>query len=102
MQQIKGAVLKSRLGFVEEHAGKDGLTRVLDALPPDDQRALKLVFTSNWYPFELGKRLDFLTQELNREANTITSKTNNMIVKENALQMKSEIEKIREQVQNVE
>jgi len=51
---------------------------------------------------EVGKRLDFLTQELNREANTITSKTNNMIVKENALQMKSEIEKIREQVQNVE
>ncbi|HLS48074.1 MAG TPA: TIGR02265 family protein [Gemmatimonadales bacterium] len=58
MQQIKGAVLKSRLGFVEEHAGKDGLVRVLEALPPDDQRSLKLVFTSNWYPFELGKRLD--------------------------------------------
>lgn len=51
---------------------------------------------------EVGKRLDFLTQELNREANTITSKTSNMIVKENALAIKSEIEKIREQVQNVE
>jgi len=51
---------------------------------------------------EVGKRLDFLTQELNREANTITSKTNNMIVKEHALAIKSEIEKIREQVQNVE
>ena len=51
---------------------------------------------------EIGKRLDFLTQELNREANTITSKTNNMTVKENGLQVKSEIEKIREQVQNVE
>lgn len=51
---------------------------------------------------EVGKRLDFLTQELNREANTITSKTNNMIVKEKALAIKSEIEKIREQVQNVE
>jgi uncharacterized protein (TIGR00255 family) len=51
---------------------------------------------------EVGKRLDFLTQELNREANTITSKTNNMIVKENALAIKSDIEKIREQVQNVE
>ena len=51
---------------------------------------------------EVGKRLDFLTQELNREANTITSKTNNMVVKENALAIKSEIEKIREQVQNVE
>ena len=51
---------------------------------------------------DVGKRLDFLTQELNREANTIASKTNNMVVKENALAIKSEIEKIREQVQNVE
>jgi uncharacterized protein (TIGR00255 family) len=51
---------------------------------------------------EVGKRLDFLTQELNREANTIASKTNNLKVKENALAIKSEIEKIREQVQNVE
>lgn len=51
---------------------------------------------------EVGKRLDFLTQELNREANTIASKTNQPLVKENALAIKSEIEKIREQVQNVE
>lgn len=51
---------------------------------------------------DVGKRLDFLTQELNREANTVTSKTNNMVVKENALAIKSEIEKIREQVQNIE
>ena len=51
---------------------------------------------------DVGKRLDFLTQELNREANTITSKTGSMAVKENALAIKSEIEKIREQVQNVE
>ena len=51
---------------------------------------------------DVGKRLDFLTQELNREANTIASKTNNLIVKKNALAIKSEIEKIREQVQNVE
>lgn len=51
---------------------------------------------------EVGKRLDFLTQELNREANTIASKTNNLVIKENALALKSEIEKIREQVQNVE
>lgn len=51
---------------------------------------------------EIGKRLDFLTQELNREANTIASKTNNLTVKEAALAIKSEIEKIREQVQNIE
>lgn len=51
---------------------------------------------------DVGKRLDFLTQELNREANTIASKTGNMTIKENSLAIKSEIEKIREQVQNVE
>lgn len=51
---------------------------------------------------EVGKRLDFLTQELNREANTISSKTNNLTVKESALAIKSDIEKIREQIQNVE
>jgi len=51
---------------------------------------------------DVGKRLDFLTQELNREANTISSKTNNLTVKEAALAIKSEIEKIREQIQNVE
>lgn len=51
---------------------------------------------------EVGKRLDFLTQELNREANTIASKTQNLTVKESALQIKSAIEKIREQIQNIE
>ncbi len=51
---------------------------------------------------DVGKRLDFLTQELNREANTIASKTQNLIVKESSLTIKAEIEKIREQVQNVE
>ncbi len=50
----------------------------------------------------VGKRLDFLTQELNREANTIGSKTQIIEIKEAALTMKAEIEKIREQVQNVE
>ena len=58
MQQVKGAVLKSRIAFVESHFGKDSLQQVLASLPPEDQRPLRLLFTSNWYPFELGKRLD--------------------------------------------
>jgi uncharacterized protein (TIGR02265 family) len=58
VQQVKGAVLKSRLAFVEEHAGKPGVQRVLDCLAPDEQRSLRMLFTSNWYPFELGRRLD--------------------------------------------
>jgi uncharacterized protein (TIGR02265 family) len=58
MQQVKGAVLKSRLAFVEEHFTKEGVQRVLQSLSPDDQRPLRMLFTSNWYPFELGRRLD--------------------------------------------
>ncbi len=51
---------------------------------------------------EIGKRLDFLSQELNREANTMLSKSTDVIIKEAALAIKAEIEKIREQVQNIE
>jgi len=58
MQQVKGAVLKSRLAFVERQAGKGGVDRVLATLPPDTQRTLRMLFTSNWYPFEIGKALD--------------------------------------------
>ncbi len=49
-----------------------------------------------------GKKLDFLMQEFNREANTICSKSNDVTVTSIALLLKNEIEKIREQVQNLE
>ena len=49
-----------------------------------------------------GKKLDFLVQEMNREANTIGSKANDIKITERMLEIKSEIEKIREQVQNIE
>ncbi len=49
-----------------------------------------------------GKMLDFLLQELNREANTTLSKSTDLSIKEAALAVKAEIEKLREQVQNVE
>ena len=58
MQQIKGAVLKSRLAFVERQAGKPAVEQVLTTLPPDIQRTLRMLFTSNWYPFAIGKALD--------------------------------------------
>jgi uncharacterized protein (TIGR00255 family) len=51
---------------------------------------------------EAGKRLDFLTQELNREANTVLSKSTDLSIKEAALSIKAEVEKLREQVQNIE
>ena len=51
---------------------------------------------------EVGRKLDFLIQEMNREANTIGSKAGDLAVTESVLQLKNEIEKIREQVQNIE
>jgi len=50
----------------------------------------------------VGRKLDFLVQEMNREANTIGSKSNDTVITRNMLEIKSEIEKIREQVQNIE
>lgn len=51
---------------------------------------------------ETGKMLDFLLQELNREANTTLSKSTDLSIKEAALAIKADVEKLREQVQNVE
>lgn len=51
---------------------------------------------------DTGKRLDFLLQEFNREANTVLSKSTDLAIKEAALNIKAAVEKLREQVQNVE
>ena len=50
----------------------------------------------------IGRKLDFSAQEMNREANTILSKTNNMEISNRAIELKTEIEKVREQIQNIE
>jgi len=50
----------------------------------------------------VGKKLDFIVQEMNREANTIGSKSNDLKITDTMIEMKSEIEKIREQIQNIE
>ena len=50
----------------------------------------------------VGRKLDFLVQEFNRECNTVCSKSNDLKVTDCGLALKNEIEKIREQVQNVE
>ena len=50
----------------------------------------------------VGRKLDFLIQEMNREANTIASKSNDIQITKDTIELKSEIEKIREQVQNIE
>ena len=50
----------------------------------------------------IGRKLDFIAQEMNREANTILSKANDLEVSNHAITLKTEIEKIREQIQNIE
>lgn len=54
------------------------------------------------YTDPVGRKLDFLVQEMNREANTIGSKANDLRITEQVLKLKNDIEKIREQAQNVE
>lgn len=51
---------------------------------------------------DVGRKLDFLVQEMNRETNTIGSKANDLTIAQLVVEMKSELEKIREQVQNIE
>lgn len=50
----------------------------------------------------IGRKLDFLIQELNREINTIGSKANDVIISKYVVELKSELEKVREQIQNIE
>lgn len=51
---------------------------------------------------EIGRKLDFIAQEMNREANTILSKVNDIEISNRAIDLKTDIEKIREQIQNIE
>ena len=63
---------------------------------------VKQLATTLKHSSAVGKKLDFLVQEINREINTIGSKCNDYITAEIVVEMKSETEKIREQIQNVE
>lgn len=50
----------------------------------------------------IGRKLDFIAQEMNREANTILSKANDLEISNIGIELKTEIEKVREQIQNIE
>ena len=50
----------------------------------------------------VGRRLDFIAQEMNREANTTLSKTSDSEISDHAIMLKTDIEKVREQIQNIE
>ena len=53
-------------------------------------------------PEAIGKKMDFLVQEINRETNTIGSKAADFEINKTVVDIKAEVEKIREQVQNIE
>lgn len=103
----------------------DKLKELLDGVQPDEQRVLTeaAIFAekiavdeetvrlhSHFKQFRemadekapVGRKLDFLVQELNREANTIGSKAQDLRITKLVIDIKSEIEKIREQIQNIE
>ena len=50
----------------------------------------------------IGRKLDFIAQEMNRESNTILSKSDDMAVSDRAIELKTTVEKVREQIQNIE
>lgn len=80
-------------------ADKANITEELVRLD-SHMKQLRQILTESEGP--AGKKLDFLVQEMNREANTIGSKANDLEITSLMLETKSEIEKIREQVQNIE
>jgi len=80
-------------------ADKSDITEELVRLNSHCEQLIKIVNGCEDSP---GKKLDFLVQEMNRESNTIGSKANDINITKNVLILKSEIEKIREQVQNLE
>lgn len=80
-------------------ADKSNITEELVRLDSHMEQ-LGSILTSELGP--VGKKLDFLVQEMNRETNTIGSKANDLEITALMLEAKSEIEKIREQVQNIE
>jgi TIGR00255 family protein len=122
-------IIKERSPIVVEEYKeklKNRLTELFDKSPVDEQRIaqeitifadkacvdeeltrmyshieqLKQIFASG--DATIGRKLDFLVQEMNREANTTGSKSNDIQITQASIELKTEIEKIREQIQNIE
>jgi len=84
----EAAILAERSDITEELVRLDGYLEQVEGMLDGDE--------------PVGKKLDFIMQEMNREANTINSKALDLTVCQAAIEIKAEVEKIREQVQNVE
>lgn len=58
MTRVKGGAILSRLAFVRDHAGEEGVQRVMARLPEEDRISCSRILTGGWYPIELNERLD--------------------------------------------
>ena len=81
-------------------ADRCDVTEELVRLAGHLKQTIELVGSPDGQP--VGKRLDFLLQEIHRETNTVNSKSSDLELTRSALSMKAEAEKVREQVQNLE
>lgn len=79
-------------------ADKADINEELTRLESHVSQFFKIIETDG----SIGRKLDFLVQEMNREMNTIGSKANDVGISQKVVEMKSELEKIKEQVQNIE
>ncbi len=85
---IETAIFADKISITEEIVRLESHICELEAILEDDTPS--------------GRKLDFLIQEMNREINTIGSKANDLNISKCVVEIKSEIEKIREQIQNIE
>lgn len=79
-------------------AEKGDITEEVTRLTSHAKQFLEVLYQGD----AIGRKLDFITQEMHREANTIGSKSNDVQISECVVALKSEIEKVKEQIQNVE
>lgn len=94
-----GQVDENRLALeVALFADKCSIAEEIVRLKSHIQQFLTALKSSN----PVGRKLDFLLQEMNREVNTIGSKGNDLEITQNVVDLKSELEKLREQIQNIE
>lgn len=127
VKDIMKGIKEKSYSIVDEYKNKlyDRIKELMQDIPVDENRLLTEVaifadkatideeivrFESHIEEFRktmnhedsIGKRLDFIIQEMNREINTIGSKVTDLSILNNVINIKTEIEKIREQVQNIE
>ena len=89
---------KSRIAQVVIYADKCSVEEEITRLKSHIEQFRRFVKSNE----PVGKKLDFLIQEMNRETNTIGSKANNLEITNKVIELKTELENIREQIQNIE